>query len=103
MFHVIHSFSIRMSSYSLIVGDVMHFLLSLASWWPPLSALENDMTDYLSLINEVCMEAKSADDPELLAEFLMQAVILGLQEKHLKADIIKNLQVKETVWMHRCV
>ncbi|XP_052609079.1 cilia- and flagella-associated protein 54 isoform X1 [Peromyscus californicus insignis] len=53
---------------------------------------ENDMTDCLSLINEVCMEAKSADDPELLAEFLMQAVILGLQEKHLKADIIKNLQ-----------
>ncbi|KAL1774964.1 cilia-and flagella-associated protein 54 [Sigmodon hispidus] len=53
---------------------------------------ENDMTDCLSLINEVCMEAKSADDTELLAEFLMQAVILGLQEKHLKADIIRNLQ-----------
>nr|XP_045008189.1 cilia- and flagella-associated protein 54 [Jaculus jaculus] len=53
---------------------------------------ENDMTDCLSLINEVCMEAKSAHDPELQAEFLMQAVILGLQEKHLKADIIKNLQ-----------
>ncbi|XP_050995602.1 cilia- and flagella-associated protein 54 [Acomys russatus] len=53
---------------------------------------ENDMTDCLSLIHEVCTEAKSADDPELLAEFLMQAVILGLQEKHLKADIIRNLQ-----------
>ncbi|ERE91842.1 hypothetical protein H671_1g0667 [Cricetulus griseus] len=53
---------------------------------------ENDMTDCLSLINEVCMEAKSADDMEILAELLMQAVILGLQEKHLKADIIGNLQ-----------
>ncbi|CAO2581415.1 Cilia- and flagella-associated protein 54 [Lemmus lemmus] len=53
---------------------------------------ENDMTDCLSLINEVCMEAKSAEDTECLAEFLMQAVILGLQEKHLKADIIRNLQ-----------
>lgn len=55
--------------------------------------LENDMTDCLSLINEVCMEAKSAGDTELQAEFLMQAVILGLQEKHLKTDIIRNLQV----------
>ncbi|KAM4881809.1 cilia- and flagella-associated protein 54 isoform 1-T1 [Thomomys bottae] len=53
---------------------------------------ENDMTDCLSLINEVCMEAKNAGSKELEAEFLMQAVILGLQEKHLKADIIKNLQ-----------
>ncbi|XP_040836382.1 cilia- and flagella-associated protein 54 [Ochotona curzoniae] len=53
---------------------------------------ENDMTDCLSLINEVCMEAKSAGDTELQAEFLMQAVILGLQEKHLKTDIIRNLQ-----------
>ncbi|CAH7326520.1 Cfap54 [Phodopus roborovskii] len=53
---------------------------------------ENDMTDCLSLINEVCLEAKSVDDTENLAEFLMQAVILGLQEKHLKADIIRNLQ-----------
>ncbi|XP_039092554.1 cilia- and flagella-associated protein 54 [Hyaena hyaena] len=53
---------------------------------------ENDMTDYVSLINEVCMEAKSAGDRELQAEFLMQAVIIGLQEKHLKADIITNLQ-----------
>ncbi|KAL2775883.1 cilia- and flagella-associated protein 54 isoform 1, partial [Daubentonia madagascariensis] len=53
---------------------------------------ENDMTDCVSLINEVCMEAKSADDTELQAEFLMQAVVLGLQEKHLKADIITNLQ-----------
>ncbi|XP_029811624.1 cilia- and flagella-associated protein 54 isoform X2 [Suricata suricatta] len=53
---------------------------------------ENDMTDYISLINEVCMEAKSAGDRELQAEFLMQAVIIGLQEKHLKADIITNLQ-----------
>nr|XP_051701750.1 cilia- and flagella-associated protein 54 isoform X4 [Oryctolagus cuniculus] len=53
---------------------------------------ENDMMDCLSLINEVCMEAKSANDTELQAEFLMQAVILGLQEKHLKTDIIRNLQ-----------
>ncbi|XP_058529629.1 cilia- and flagella-associated protein 54 [Ochotona princeps] len=53
---------------------------------------ENEMTDCLSLINEVCMEAKSAGDTELQAEFLMQAVILGLQEKHLKTDIIRNLQ-----------
>ncbi|XP_032972099.1 cilia- and flagella-associated protein 54 [Rhinolophus ferrumequinum] len=53
---------------------------------------ENDMTDYVSLINEVCVEAKSAGDRELQAEFLMQAVIIGLQEKHLKADIITNLQ-----------
>ncbi|XP_054430479.1 cilia- and flagella-associated protein 54 [Pteronotus mesoamericanus] len=53
---------------------------------------ENDMTDYVSLINEACVEAKSAGDKELQAEFLMQAVIIGLQEKHLKADIIKNLQ-----------
>ncbi|KAK7824929.1 hypothetical protein U0070_014135 [Myodes glareolus] len=53
---------------------------------------ENDMADCLSLINEVCTEAKSAEDTECLAEFLMQAVILGLQEKHLKADIIRNLQ-----------
>lgn len=52
------------------------------------------MTDCLSLINEVCMEAKSAGDTELQAEFLTQAVILGLQEKHLKADIITNLQVE---------
>ncbi|KAB1269751.1 Cilia- and flagella-associated protein 54, partial [Camelus dromedarius] len=53
---------------------------------------ENDITDYVSLINEVCVEAKSVGDRELQAEFLMQAVIIGLQEKHLKADIIKNLQ-----------
>ncbi|EHB15134.1 hypothetical protein GW7_00731 [Heterocephalus glaber] len=53
---------------------------------------ENDMTDCLSLIKEVCMEATSADDTEMQAEFLMQAVILGLQEKHLKANIITNLQ-----------
>ncbi|GAB5574121.1 cilia- and flagella-associated protein 54 isoform X10 [Prionailurus iriomotensis] len=54
---------------------------------------ENNMTDYVSLINEGCMEAKSAGDRELQAEFLMQAVIIGLQEKHLKADIITNLQM----------
>nr|XP_035113243.2 cilia- and flagella-associated protein 54 isoform X2 [Callithrix jacchus] len=53
---------------------------------------EDDMTDCLSLINEVCMEAKSAGDTELQAELLTQAVILGLQEKHLKADIITKLQ-----------
>ncbi|XP_074258489.1 cilia- and flagella-associated protein 54 isoform X3 [Saimiri boliviensis] len=53
---------------------------------------EDDMTDCLSLINEVCMEAKSAGDMELQAELLTQAVILGLQEKHLKADIITKLQ-----------
>ncbi|EFB14522.1 hypothetical protein PANDA_017676, partial [Ailuropoda melanoleuca] len=53
---------------------------------------ENDMIDYVSLINEVCEEAQSAGDRELQAEFLMQAVIIGLQEKHLKADIITNLQ-----------
>lgn len=53
---------------------------------------ENDMTDCLSLIKEVCVEATSADDTEMEAEFLMQAVILGMQEKHLKADIIANLQ-----------
>uniref|UniRef100_A0A2K6L1F2 Cilia and flagella associated protein 54 n=1 Tax=Rhinopithecus bieti TaxID=61621 RepID=A0A2K6L1F2_RHIBE len=53
---------------------------------------EDDMTDCRSLINEVCMEAKSAGDTELQAEFLTQAVILGLQEKHLKAEIITNLQ-----------
>lgn len=51
------------------------------------------MTDNVSLISEVCMEAKSAGDRELEAEVLMQAVILGLQEKHMKADIITNLQV----------
>ena len=54
------------------------------------------MTDCLSLINEVCTEAQSAEDTECLAEFLMQAVVLGLQEKHLKADIIRTLQVTET-------
>ncbi|XP_054552087.1 cilia- and flagella-associated protein 54 isoform X2 [Talpa occidentalis] len=53
---------------------------------------ENDMTDYVSLINEACLEAKSSGDSELQAEFLMQAVIIGLQEKHLKADIIRKLQ-----------
>ncbi|XP_028638870.1 cilia- and flagella-associated protein 54 [Grammomys surdaster] len=53
---------------------------------------ESELTDCLSLINEVCTEAKSADDTEVLAEFLMQAVILGLQEKHFKADIIRKLQ-----------
>ncbi|XP_036093176.1 cilia- and flagella-associated protein 54 isoform X3 [Rousettus aegyptiacus] len=53
---------------------------------------ENDMTNYVSLVNEVCVEAKNAGDRELQAEFLMQAVIIGLQEKHLKADIITNLQ-----------
>ncbi|XP_032730173.1 cilia- and flagella-associated protein 54 isoform X2 [Lontra canadensis] len=53
---------------------------------------ENDMIDYVSLINEVCEEAKSAGDRELQAEFLMQAVIIGLQEKHLKTDIITKLQ-----------
>lgn len=51
------------------------------------------MIDYVSLINEVCEEAQGAGDRELQAEFLMQAVIIGLQEKHLKADIITNLQV----------
>ncbi|KAK2493447.1 hypothetical protein MC885_016606 [Smutsia gigantea] len=53
---------------------------------------ESDITDYVSFINEVCVEAKNAGDRELQAEFLMQAVIIGLQEKHLKADIITNLQ-----------
>ncbi|XP_036879021.2 cilia- and flagella-associated protein 54 [Manis javanica] len=53
---------------------------------------ENDVTDYVSFINQVCVEAKNAGDRELQAEFLMQAVIIGLQEKHLKADIITNLQ-----------
>ncbi|XP_075409327.1 cilia- and flagella-associated protein 54 [Tenrec ecaudatus] len=53
---------------------------------------ENDMTDCVSLINEACTEAQNAGDEELQAEFLMQAVILGLQEKHLKTDIIKTLQ-----------
>ncbi|KAM4838472.1 cilia- and flagella-associated protein 54 [Urocitellus parryii] len=53
---------------------------------------ENDLTDCLSLIRELYVEAKSAEDLELQAEFLMQAVILGLQEKHLKADIITDLQ-----------
>ncbi|KAM5335076.1 cilia- and flagella-associated protein 54 isoform 2-T2 [Glossophaga mutica] len=53
---------------------------------------ENDLTDYVSLINEACEEAKSAGDKELEAEFLMQVVITGLQEKHLKADTITNLQ-----------
>ncbi|XP_066213355.1 cilia- and flagella-associated protein 54 [Saccopteryx leptura] len=53
---------------------------------------ENDMTDYVSLINEACVEAASAGDRELQAEFLMQAVVIGLQEKHLKADIVTNLQ-----------
>ncbi|XP_076776111.1 cilia- and flagella-associated protein 54 isoform X2 [Arvicanthis niloticus] len=53
---------------------------------------ESELTGCLSLINEVCTEAKSADDTEVLAEFLMQAVILGLQEKHFKADIIRKLQ-----------
>lgn len=61
-----------------------------------LSALESELTDCLSLINEVCTEAKSADDTEVLAELLMQAVVLGLQEKHFKADIIAKLQVRET-------
>lgn len=51
------------------------------------------MIDYVSLIKEVCEEAKSAGDTELQAEFLMQAIIIGLQEKHLKADIITNLEV----------
>ncbi|XP_006888631.1 PREDICTED: putative uncharacterized protein C12orf63-like [Elephantulus edwardii] len=53
---------------------------------------ENDATDFVSLISEVCVEAQNAGDTEMEAEFLMQAVILGLQEKHLKADIIKHLQ-----------
>lgn len=53
---------------------------------------EDDVTDYMSLINAMCVEAKSAGDRELQAELLMQAVIIGLQEKHLKADIRKNLQ-----------
>ncbi|XP_012590590.1 PREDICTED: cilia- and flagella-associated protein 54 [Condylura cristata] len=53
---------------------------------------ENDMTDYVSLIKEACMEAKRSGDIELQAEFLMQSVIIGLQEKHLKADIIRDLQ-----------
>ncbi|XP_031204941.1 cilia- and flagella-associated protein 54 isoform X3 [Mastomys coucha] len=53
---------------------------------------ESELTNCLSLIDEVCTEAKSADDMEVLAEFLMQAVILGLQEKHFKADIIRKLQ-----------
>lgn len=53
---------------------------------------ENDITDYVSFINEACVEAKQSDDKELQAEFLMQTVIIGLQEKHLKADIVRNLQ-----------
>ncbi|XP_023572354.1 cilia- and flagella-associated protein 54 [Octodon degus] len=53
---------------------------------------ENDMTDCLSLIKEVCAEAAGAYDTEVQAESLMQAVTLGLQEKHLKADIVTNLQ-----------
>ncbi|XP_060051568.1 cilia- and flagella-associated protein 54 [Erinaceus europaeus] len=53
---------------------------------------ENDITDFVSLINEACEEAKHSDDKELQAEFLMQTVIIGLQEKHLKADIIRTLQ-----------
>ncbi|KAM6216446.1 LOW QUALITY PROTEIN: cilia- and flagella-associated protein 54 [Rhynchocyon petersi] len=53
---------------------------------------ENDATDCVSLISEVCVEAQNAGDIEMQAEFLMQAVIVGLQEKHLKADIIKDLE-----------
>lgn len=58
------------------------------------------MADYVSLINEACVEAKSAGDKELEAEFLMQAVVIGLREKHLKADIITNLQVRRKLNSH---
>lgn len=56
--------------------------------------LENDLTDVDSLINDALMEAKNSNDKELQAEFLMQAVIIGLQEKHLKTEIIAKLQVR---------
>lgn len=58
------------------------------------------MIDYVSLISEVCEEAKSAGDRELQAEILMQAVIIGLQEKHLKTDIITKLQVGKKPLSH---
>lgn len=82
-------------------GHWGHYTQVLPSFLPHasqlcLSALESELTDCLSLINEVCTEAKSADDTEVLAELLMQAVVLGLQEKHFKADIIGKLQVWET-------
>ncbi|XP_021564869.1 cilia- and flagella-associated protein 54 [Carlito syrichta] len=53
---------------------------------------EDDVTDCMGLIKEVCSEARGAGDAELQAELLTQAVVLGLQEKHLKADITGHLQ-----------
>ncbi|KAG6928325.1 cilia and flagella associated protein 54, partial [Chelydra serpentina] len=62
---------------------------------------ENDMTDSSSLINEVIIEAEAFSDIETQAEVMVQAVILGLQERRpvtgiklLLQDIINLLQEK---------
>ncbi|XP_036616606.1 cilia- and flagella-associated protein 54 [Trichosurus vulpecula] len=53
---------------------------------------ENDMTDCRHLINEVLVEARDWNDPEMQAEVLVQAVKLDLQERHTAAEILKHLQ-----------
>ncbi|XP_068951170.1 cilia- and flagella-associated protein 54 [Petaurus breviceps papuanus] len=53
---------------------------------------ENEMMDRRHLINEVLMEARDWNDPEMQAEVLVQAVKLDLQERHTAAKIIKHLQ-----------
>ncbi|XP_074127420.1 cilia- and flagella-associated protein 54 isoform X2 [Sminthopsis crassicaudata] len=53
---------------------------------------ENDVTDCRLLINEVLTETQDWNDTEMQAEVLVQAVKLGLQERHSAAEIIKYLQ-----------
>ncbi|KAM8978137.1 cilia- and flagella-associated protein 54 isoform 4-T4 [Sarcophilus harrisii] len=53
---------------------------------------ENDVTDCRILINEVLTETQDWNDTEMQAEVLVQAIKLGLQERHSAAEIIKYLQ-----------
>lgn len=55
--------------------------------------LANDMSQCVSLINEVIIEAEAFGDINTQAEMMMQAVILDLHERRPVADIKPRLQV----------
>ncbi|KAM8820072.1 cilia- and flagella-associated protein 54 [Eudromia elegans] len=53
---------------------------------------ENDMVEHKTLIREVILEAETFDDIETQADMMVQAAILGLQERHPMAEIKQLLQ-----------
>ncbi|XP_015271758.1 PREDICTED: cilia- and flagella-associated protein 54 [Gekko japonicus] len=53
---------------------------------------ENELAECSCLISEVQVEAEAFNDVEILAEIMMQAVMLGLQERQPVTDIKLHLQ-----------